>query len=49
MTVPEIDLQLTDAQLTYLCNTCNPLEDDGNSGKNVFVPCKDLLFNVFSL
>ena len=49
VTVPEIDLQLTDAQLTYLCNTCNPLEDDGNSGKNVFVRCKDLLFNVFSL
>lgn len=47
--VPEINIQISDAQRAYLFNHCNPLQDDGNAGKNIFVNCKELLLNVFHL
>ena len=33
--VPEININLSDAQNEHLCNSCDPLQDDGNSGKNI--------------
>ena len=47
--VPEININLSDAQNEHLCNSCDPLQDDGNSGKNIFAQCKDLLLNAFHL
>ena len=34
--VLEININLSDAQNEHLYNSCHPLQDDGNSGKNIF-------------
>ena len=47
--VPEININLTDEQNKQLCNSCDPLQNDGNCGKNIFAHCKDLLLNIFHL
>ena len=45
VTVPEINIQLSNTQRAYLCSHCYPLRDYGDSGKNLFINCKEILLN----
>ena len=47
VTVPDVEIELTAAQSEALATYCYPLEDDNNSGKNVYFRCLSML-NVMS-
>ena len=45
ISVPPININLTEENLRYLSGNCNPLADDGENGRQEYFKCIDILMN----
>ena len=44
--VPETNIQISSEQMTILSNQCNPLQEDGTNGQNMYLQCLAVLSSM---